>query len=101
MARARAAARGAPLVFVAQPSTLPTPSGGFWAASVAGTLAYQWRKPIPTNLKIIHARVVAQAACLAGLAAIATVEYFDHKAELKTVAARLEAVEAHVGRGKE
>ena len=67
---------------------------------MASTLAYQWRKPIPTNLKIIHARVVAQAACLAGLAAVASVEYLDHKQELQTGAARLEAVEAHVVGGE-
>jgi hypothetical protein len=34
--------------------------GIFWASSVAGTLAFQWSKPIPTSLRIIHARVYAQ-----------------------------------------
>lgn len=31
-----------------------------WASAVGGVLAYQWSKPIPTSLKIIHARVYAQ-----------------------------------------
>jgi len=37
-----------------------TPAGYFWATSVAGSFAYQWTKPIPTQMKIIHARVYAQ-----------------------------------------
>lgn len=53
---------------------LPSLPGSFWATSVAGVLAYEWRKPIPTSLKVIHARVIAQGACLAGLAALAAVE---------------------------
>jgi len=41
--------------------------GIFWATSVAGTLALEARKPIPTSLRIIHARVYAQAFTLAAL----------------------------------
>ena len=48
---------------------LPPPIllGIFWATSVAGTLALEARKPIPTSLRIIHARVYAQAFTLAAL----------------------------------
>lgn len=74
--------------------------GTFWATSVTGVLAYQWTKPIPTNLKIIHARVAAQALTLAALAAAAAVDVYEHKAvtqrELERVAARLEHVEKKV-----
>jgi hypothetical protein len=77
------------------PSTPPT-AGTFWASSVAGVLAYQWSKPIPTNLKIIHARVAAQALTLGALAAAAAVDFYEHKAELGRVGARLDEVEKKV-----
>ena len=77
------------------PSTPPT-AGTFWASSVAGVLAYQWSKPIPTNLKIIHARVAAQALTLGALAAAAAVDFYEHKAELERVGVRLEDVEKKV-----
>ena len=73
--------------------TLP---GTFWATSVAGVLAYEWSKPIPASLKVIHARVIAQGACLAGLAALAAVEAYEARAKLDTVQARLESVEKRV-----
>lgn len=76
-------------------------TGTFWASSVAGVLAYQWSKPIPTNLKIIHARVAAQALTLGALAAAAAVDFYEHKAELERVGARLDHVEKKVHGVKE
>ena len=48
-----------------------------WGTVVAGSLAYQWTRPIPTSLKIIHSRVYAQAATLGALAAVAAVETYN------------------------
>lgn len=75
MERARAATtlaatRPLPLPPSSTCSPLPPPPillGIFWATSVAGTLALEARKPIPTSLRIIHARVYAQAFTLAAL----------------------------------
>jgi hypothetical protein len=33
-----------------------------WAGGLGVTLAYQWSKPIPLQMKIIHARVAAQVS---------------------------------------
>jgi len=60
---------------------------------VASTLAWEWSKPIPTSLKVIHARVIAQGACLAGLACLATIEAWDARTRLETVNARLQRLE--------
>lgn len=84
------------LLIVPPPPNPPQPPGTFWASSVAGVLAYQWSKPIPTNLKIIHARVAAQALTLGALAAAAAVDFYEHKAELERVGVRLEDVEKKV-----
>ena len=35
-------------------------TGGLWGTGVLGSLAFQWSRPIPTQLKIIHSRVYAQ-----------------------------------------
>lgn len=45
---------------------------GVWGIIVTGAIAYQWGKNIPTQLKIIHSRIIAQGAMLSGcfLAAI-------------------------------
>jgi hypothetical protein len=37
---------------------------GLWSLVLAGTGVYVWRKPIPTSLKVIHARMVAQAGVI-------------------------------------
>lgn len=37
-------------------------SGGLWATGVVGSLGFQWSRPIPTQLKIIHSRVYAQVS---------------------------------------
>jgi hypothetical protein len=31
-----------------------------WGGGITASLAYQWTRPIPTQLKIIHSRVYAQ-----------------------------------------
>ena len=47
-------------------------------------------------MKSIHARVAAQALTLGALAAAAAVDFYEHKAELERVGARLEHVEKKV-----
>jgi Hypoxia induced protein conserved region len=38
--------------------------------------AYQWSRPIPTSLKVIHSRVYAQAITLGALGAVAAIELY-------------------------
>lgn len=38
--------------------------------------AYQWSRPIPTSLKVIHSRVYAQAITLGALGAMASLEAY-------------------------
>jgi hypothetical protein len=38
---------------------------------------YQWSRPIPTSLKVIHSRVYAQAITLGALGAVAAVEMYS------------------------
>lgn len=38
-------------------------AGVLWASVLGSSLAYQWSRPIPTQLKIIHSRVYAQVTC--------------------------------------
>ncbi|KAL1549571.1 Hypoxia-responsive family protein [Salvia divinorum] len=52
--------------------------GGLWASGVIGSLAYNWSQPGKPSVKIIHARLHAQALTLAALAGAAIVEYHDH-----------------------
>jgi hypothetical protein len=82
------------------PSPFLSRTGIFWASSVAGTLAFQWSKPIPTSLRIIHARVYAQAFTLAALGLAAAVDVYEHKAataaELDAMGAKVRAIEARV-----
>ncbi|XP_042055997.1 uncharacterized protein LOC121800495 [Salvia splendens] len=47
--------------------------GGLWASGVIGSLAYNWSRPGKPSVKIIHARLHAQALTLAAI-----VEYHDH-----------------------
>ncbi|CAA3010978.1 induced by hypoxia [Olea europaea subsp. europaea] len=54
--------------------------GTLWASGVIGSLTYNWSQPGKTSVKIIHARLHAQALTLAALAGAAVVEYYDHKA---------------------
>ncbi|KAL6503400.1 hypothetical protein OROGR_025323 [Orobanche gracilis] len=58
--------------------------GTLWASGVVGSLAYNWSQPnMKTSVKLIHARLHAQALTLAALAGAAVVEYYDHKTGAK------------------
>ncbi|KAL5539481.1 hypothetical protein UlMin_044679 [Ulmus minor] len=58
--------------------------GSLWLSGVAGSIAYNWSQPnMKTSVKIIHARLHAQALTLAALAGAAVVEYYDHKTGAK------------------
>ncbi|KAL4447444.1 hypothetical protein ABPG75_004663 [Micractinium tetrahymenae] len=50
---------------------------GFWAAGLTTSLAVQWSRPIPTQLKLIHSRVYAQALTLAGLGMAGLVSWME------------------------
>ncbi|KAL4427473.1 hypothetical protein ABPG77_000762 [Micractinium sp. CCAP 211/92] len=50
---------------------------GFWAAGLTGSLAFQWTRPIPTQLKVIHSRVYAQALTLAGLGMAGLISWME------------------------
>ncbi|KAK4748815.1 hypothetical protein SAY87_015401 [Trapa incisa] len=59
---------------------LRTVEGCLWLSGIAGSIAYNWSQPaMKTSVKIIHARLHAQALTLAALAGAAAVEYYDHK----------------------
>ncbi|KAJ0014716.1 hypothetical protein Pint_19759 [Pistacia integerrima] len=54
--------------------------GCLWLSGITGSIAYNWTQPnMKTSVKIIHARLHAQALTLAALAGAAVVEYYDHK----------------------
>ncbi|XP_077245248.1 uncharacterized protein LOC143885125 [Tasmannia lanceolata] len=54
--------------------------GSLWLSGLAGSIAYNWSQPnMKTSVRIIHARLHAQALTLAALAGAAVVEYYDHK----------------------
>ncbi|CAH9071023.1 unnamed protein product [Cuscuta europaea] len=54
--------------------------GCLWLSGIAGSIAYNWSQPnMKTSVKIIHARLHAQALTLAALSGAALVEYCDHK----------------------
>ncbi|EYU45551.1 hypothetical protein ABFS83_14G008600 [Erythranthe nasuta] len=58
--------------------------GSLWASGIVGSMAYNWSQPnMKTSVKIIHARLHAQALTLAALAGAAVVEYYDHKTGAK------------------
>lgn len=46
-----------------------------WSSVLAGTMAYLWRRQIPTQLKVIQGRIVAQAALLSGAGLAAAVHF--------------------------
>ncbi|XP_047946252.1 uncharacterized protein LOC125192674 [Salvia hispanica] len=59
--------------------------GTLWASGILGSMAYNWSQPnMKTSVKIIHARLHAQALTLAALSGAAIVEYYDHKSGAKT-----------------
>ena len=47
-----------------------------WLGGISGSLAYNWTRPIPTSLKLIHSRVYAQAITLGALGALASIEMY-------------------------
>ncbi|KAL6989965.1 hypothetical protein U1Q18_015734 [Sarracenia purpurea var. burkii] len=58
--------------------------GSLWLSGIAGSIAYNWSQPnMKTSVKIIHARLHAQALTLAALAGAAVVEYYDHRTGAK------------------
>ncbi|KAM3704779.1 hypothetical protein ACJW31_03G031300 [Castanea mollissima] len=55
--------------------------GCLWLSGITGSIAYNWSQPtMKTSVKIIHARLHAQALTLAALAGAAVVEFYDRKA---------------------
>ncbi|KAF9606150.1 hypothetical protein IFM89_023243 [Coptis chinensis] len=72
--------------------------GCLWLSGISGSIAYNWSRPnMKTSVKLIHARLHAQALTLAALAGCAVVEYYDHKSGAKTerYAKFLPPMEAH------
>jgi len=54
--------------------------GTLWATSLIGSFAYNFSQPgMKTSVKLIHARLHAQALTLAALAGSALVEAYDHQ----------------------
>ncbi|KAI3407831.1 HIG1 domain-containing protein, partial [Psidium guajava] len=54
--------------------------GCLWLSGISGSIAYNWSQPnMKPSVKIIHARLHAQALTLAALAGAAVVEYYDHQ----------------------
>ncbi|XP_072953868.1 uncharacterized protein [Typha angustifolia] len=54
--------------------------GCLWLSGIGGSIAYNWSRPnMKPSVKIIHARLHAQALTLAALAGAAVVEYYDHQ----------------------
>ncbi|CAI5967522.1 unnamed protein product [Closterium sp. NIES-64] len=63
--------------------------GGLWASGIAGSVLYNMRKPGERmSVKIIHARLHAQAFTLAALIAAAGVEYWEQSSNPSTKEAR-------------
>ncbi|CAO2834331.1 unnamed protein product [Amaranthus hypochondriacus] len=59
--------------------------GCLWLSGIAGSVAYNWSRPqMKTSVRLIHARLHAQALTLAALAGAAVVEYYDHKSYTTT-----------------
>uniref|UniRef100_A0A2P2JAG2 Uncharacterized protein MANES_08G116900 n=1 Tax=Rhizophora mucronata TaxID=61149 RepID=A0A2P2JAG2_RHIMU len=58
--------------------------GCLWLSGIVGSIAYNWSKPnMKTSVRLIHARLHAQALTLGALAGAALVEYSDHKSGVK------------------
>lgn len=56
-----------------------------WGAGITGSLAYEWSRPTPGSLKLLHSRVYAQAITLAALGAVAAVEMYATEHHPETV----------------
>lgn len=50
---------------------------GVWGTLLTGTLVFVWRRPLPLQLKIITARIVAQAGLLSGAAGFGLAAYLS------------------------
>ncbi|GAB2287307.1 hypothetical protein Dimus_021688 [Dionaea muscipula] len=58
--------------------------GCLWLSGITGSIAYNWSQPtMKTSVKLIHARLHAQALTLAALAGAAAVEYYDRRTSVK------------------
>ncbi|KAG2651976.1 uncharacterized protein LOC120656273 [Panicum virgatum] len=54
--------------------------GCLWLTGISSSIAYNWSRPnMKPSVKIIHARLHAQALTLAALVGSACVEYYDNK----------------------
>ncbi|CAM6040911.1 unnamed protein product [Sphagnum compactum] len=59
--------------------------GTLWASSLLGSFAYNFSQPyMKTSVKLIHARLHAQALTLAALTGCALVDYYDRQNRDKT-----------------
>ncbi|XP_071725532.1 uncharacterized protein [Rutidosis leptorrhynchoides] len=59
--------------------------GCLWLSGIAGSIAYNWSQPgMKTSVRLIHARLHAQALTLAAIAGAGLVEYYDHKTGAKS-----------------
>ncbi|KAK9139336.1 hypothetical protein Scep_009017 [Stephania cephalantha] len=58
--------------------------GCLWLSGIAGSIAYNWSQPnMKTSVRLIHARLHAQALTLAALAGAAVVEYYESRSGVK------------------
>ncbi|GMP76521.1 hypothetical protein ACSBR2_031358 [Camellia fascicularis] len=58
--------------------------GCLWLSGITGSIAYNWSQPnMKTSVRLIHARLHAQALTLAALAGAAVIEYYDHRTGAK------------------
>ncbi|KAK3282133.1 hypothetical protein CYMTET_10107 [Cymbomonas tetramitiformis] len=48
--------------------------GCVWAFGIGASMLYNWTRPLPPSVKVIHARLYAQALTLSALVASAGVE---------------------------
>ncbi|KAG6521867.1 uncharacterized protein LOC122052415 [Zingiber officinale] len=54
--------------------------GCLWLSGIGGSIAYNWSRPnMKLSVKIIHARLHAQALTLAALTGAAMVEYYNQQ----------------------
>ncbi|XP_047077552.1 uncharacterized protein LOC124687870 [Lolium rigidum] len=52
--------------------------GSLWLTGIGSSIAYNWSRPnMKTSVKLIHARMHAQALTLAAIACSGLVEYYD------------------------
>jgi hypothetical protein len=52
-----------------------------WLGGLTASMAFQWSRPIPTQMKIINSRVYAQAFTLAALAGAAVLHLGEEDGE--------------------